>query len=235
MTDRVFDRIPRFDEASRSYGITALVGEAAPRSMTWSCDLYLDQGPDGACVGHAFAHDANARPVVRRVDSAGAFGLYHRAQVLDEWPGEAYSGTSVLAGAKAYVEAGFATGYHWAFSLAQLVLGLGHEGPAILGINWRAQMMDTNAEGFVKVAGSVVGGHAILARQVHLVWRAGTTTADKHAPDWFTHVDTDRSWIRLHQSWGGAWGQAGTARVTLRDVGELLADSGEVCFPSGRR
>ena len=233
---RTLDRAQRFDPRSRSYGVAQVVPDAkVPRSYTWACALVLDQGEEGACVGHAFAHDAVARPVVRGVRSADAFALYRRAQALDGFD-DATEGTSVLAGAQAYVEGGYATGYRWAFSLEELILGLGYAGPAILGLWWWTSMATPAADGWVTVSGEREGGHAILARQLHLAWVSGTTPAQKRADGWLEHVDLDASWVLLHNSWSGQWGLSGTCIISLRNLWfGLLKDEGEACFPTGRQ
>lgn len=53
-----------------------------------------DQGSEGACVGFG---SSRACSIMNRVRYDG-FALYHRAQQIDEWPGENYDGTSVRAG-----------------------------------------------------------------------------------------------------------------------------------------
>lgn len=53
-----------------------------------------DQGREGACVGFA---TCRMLTLLNR-ERYDAFELYRQAQRQDEWPGEAYSGTSVRAG-----------------------------------------------------------------------------------------------------------------------------------------
>lgn len=55
---------------------------------------FYDQGSEGACVGFGVARMLTHLNR-KRYD---AFDIYHRAQKIDEWAGEAYSGTSVRAG-----------------------------------------------------------------------------------------------------------------------------------------
>ncbi len=160
-------------------------------------------------MGHAWAHEAAARPVVRSVDSALAFALYREAQRLDQWEGEAYSGTSVLAGAKAMQARNLLTEYRWAFSLEDALTVVSRRGPAVLGINWHSGMFRPDADGYLRVTGEVVGGHAILLRGVNVRSRS----------------------VLLHNSWGQEWGRASTARMTWEDLGLLLAADGECCVP----
>lgn len=217
-TNRVFDRIPSFDERSRNFNVRALfaAGEG-PRSYTWSCPANLDQGPDGACVGFAWAHEAAAKPQPIGVNYATALALYRAAQKVDEWPGEAYSGTSVLAGAKTAQTYGWLVEYRWAFNLHDALTAVSRHGPAVLGINWRTSMFHPDARGMVKADGQVVGGHAILLRGVNVKARTAL----------------------LHNSWGPTWGGTrwgpGTALVSWDDLGLLLEDQGECCIPVVRR
>ena len=56
--------------------------------------------------------------------------------------------------------------YRWAFSFDDLVLGIGRNGPAVLGINWYEGMGTPDGNNFIAPTGAHVGGHAILARAV---------------------------------------------------------------------
>lgn len=55
-------RLVQFDKRSRKYAIRAAIGAKRPRSFTWSCDKWLDQGVEGACVGFSMTHELAARP-----------------------------------------------------------------------------------------------------------------------------------------------------------------------------
>ena len=116
-TDPRLDRIVQFDEESREYPIRALVPTASkPRSYTWRCDAWLDQGYEGACVGFSFSHELAARPsVVKNTSYNSGIWVYNQARMVDEWPGENYDGTSVLAGAKVLTANGYFKEYRWAF------------------------------------------------------------------------------------------------------------------------
>jgi hypothetical protein len=63
-----------------------------PDSTAWW--EFYDQGSEGACVGFSISRLATWHNR-HRYD---ARWLYHEAQVIDEWPGEDYEGTSVRAG-----------------------------------------------------------------------------------------------------------------------------------------
>lgn len=211
--DERLDRLPQFDVRSRNFPIRSLLPDKKPRSYTWACDAWLDQGSEGACVGFSWAHEAAARPVVRTSTSALAIAVYKRAQELDEWEGTEYSGTSVLAGAKAMQEQGFLGEYRWAFGLDDLVDAVGHHGPAILGINWYEAMFDANDLGMIYVQGDIAGGHAILCNG----------------------VSVSRRVFRLHNSWGRDWARSGEAYISFSDMERLLHEQGEACIPVQRK
>lgn len=213
--DRVLDRVPQFDERSRAFPVRQVVRAAAkPRGYTWSCGTYLDQGSEGACVGFAWAHELVARPsVITGFTAADARQIYLGAQRVDEWPGEGYSGTSVLAGAKVVAGLGYVSEYRWAFGLDDLILAVGYKGPAVLGLNWYEGMFDPDADGHLRPTGRLAGGHAILCRAVSV---------------------RDRRFL-LHNSWGSDWGLKGTAWVSFEDMDRLLREQGEACIPVLRR
>ncbi len=211
-------RIVHFDERSKGYPIRAVLSSTTPRSYTWPCTTWLDQGSEGACVGFSFAHELLAAPaVVRGVDKKFAKEkIYWEAQKIDPWDGGSYpgaspyyEGTSVLAGVKAVQELGYIEEYRWAFGLEDLILAVGHSGPVVLGINWYEGMFDMMPCGFVHVTGSVAGGHAILCQGVNV------------SEEYFT----------LHNSWGTSWGDGGNAKITWKEMDQLLKEDGEACVP----
>lgn len=212
--DRVLDRVVRFDERSRGYGIRAIMKKGAvPRSYTWACKLWLDQGVDGACTGFSVCHEAAARPVeVKGLNAKVAEAVYHRARELDEWEGEDYEGSSVLGAIKAGAERHWYDEYRWAFGEDDLMLAVGHHGPAVLGINWYESMFEPSAHGVLRVGGEIAGGHAILCNGFNV--KTGM--------------------YRLHNSWGKSWGIDGEAFVSRKDMARLLKEQGEACIPVKR-
>lgn len=217
MSDPRLDRRVQFDPRSRQYPIRAAIAKAAkPRSYTWSIPggLFLDQGQEGACVGFSVSHEAAARPCcVQGVTDQVARQIYKRAQQLDEWEGEDYSGTSVIAGIKAGKEKGWYEEYRWAFGLNDLIIALGYKGPAVLGINWYDGMSDTDEKGFVHVTGEIAGGHAIVAVGVNIKAKC----------------------VRLRNSWGQSWGRNGDCFISFDDLDRLLHEQGEACIPVTRK
>ncbi len=214
--DPRLDRLTQFDPRSKAYPVRAILQTSTPRSYTWPLDIVLDQGREGACVGFSVAHELRAVPLkVPAVDTAMAMRLYKRAQQIDPWPGEDYSGTSVLAGVQAAQEQGHFVEYRWSFAIDDLAVAVSRTGPAILGIDWHDSMYrPTHRDGrwWVAPDGPVVGGHAILARGYSVKLDA----------------------FALHNSWGPDWGKNGVAWITRADLGALLDRGGEACIPVRR-
>lgn len=215
-------RVVQFDEKSKNFPVTAVISNQTPRSYTWRCDIHLDQGSEGACPGFSFAHELAAypAPVKGMTDKFARESIYWEAQKNDEWPGGAYpgakpfyEGTSVLAAAKQVQKLGYITEYRWAFGLSDLILAVGRQGPAVLGVNWYDSMFDTKDCGFVHVEGEIAGGHAILCKGVNI---------------------TDKYFV-LHNSWGDSWGFGGDAKISFGDMARLLDEDGEACIPVTRK
>jgi len=211
LTERKFGRIASFDEESKRFSIRSLIpAKAKPRSYTWSCGVNLDQGSEGSCCGFSVAQEAAARPVVvSGITNEIALELYNRAKQLDEFEGEDYDGSSVLAAIKAGAEKGWYPEYRWAFSEADLALAIGHHGPAVLGINWFEGMNEPDEQGMIYVTGRCLGGHAILCNG----------------------YDFPHRLYRLHQSWGLPFGINGECFIRAEDMSRLLRQDGEACVP----
>jgi hypothetical protein len=220
-SDLRLDRIMFFDERSRNYPVRTMVAIKKPRSYTWRCNAWLDQGQEGACVGFGITHELVARPaeVGGLTDAFARREIYWEAQKIDEWPGGAYpgaqpryEGTSVLSGVKIAHKKGFFDSYYWGFSLNDLVLGVGYRGPAVLGLPWLADMFDTDAKGYIHATGEVMGGHCILCRGVNIREKC----------------------FLLRNSWGKDWGLKGDCKVSFDDMQKLLSDGGESVFFENR-
>lgn len=219
-------RLRQFDPKSRAFPIRTLVAGKPLRSYTWRVNVWLDQGREGSCVGHAFAHELCARPVITTVDDTYARRIYHEAQRIDPWPGGAYEdaqphyeGTSVLAGAKVCQTLGHFLEYRWGFSLQDVLLAIGYAGPCVLGIDWHRDMAQAEDDGRIRPVGEVLGGHAILAYKVQVPTKRRAV---------------GKVWV--HNSWGREnWGLNGRGYLTFDDLGHLLRAGGEACIPQKRR
>lgn len=210
-SDPRLDRVQQWDARSRDYPVRALLRDVRkPRTRRWPVRPKLDQGREGACVGFGWTHWWAAAPREHRTVREGtAQAVYRRAQQLDEWAGEQYEGTSVLAGAKAASELGWVKEYRWAFGLDDVLLALSHHGPVVMGTVWLDGMYEPDARGRLHVTGSEVGGHCWLARG----------------------LDTRRRLVLARNSWGADWGRGGDFLITWDDLELLLHRGGEACVP----
>lgn len=206
---RTLDWRPSHDDRSRKFPVSAILDTHIPRSYTWRCDVHMDQGREGACVGFGTAHEIAARPKVHPVTEILARAIYTEAKKIDEWPGENYDGTSVLAGMKIAQRMGFYGGYRWAFTLNDALTAISRHGPAVIGVWWHEGMVFPDKDGLIRPTGSKVGGHCILVKGVSVT----------------------KKLIRLHNSWGPFWGAGGDAYMSWDDFGALLDDDGECAIP----
>lgn len=203
-------RIAQLDIRSAEFPVRALLEPTMVlHTQLWPCPEYLNQGSEGSCVGFSMGHDVIAEPMSLPFTYDQARHVYKEAQKIDPWPGEAYEGTSVLAGIKILQQLNYVTEYRWAFGIDDVIQTLSNLGPIIFGINWYQGMFSPDAEGIIRPTGSLAGGHAILA----------------------VGYDHERQLVRFHNSWGTWWGKSGDCFMTVADLTTLLAQNGEACVP----
>lgn len=203
-----FDWRPRFDARSLGYPLRGLVGAAPPaRYKYWNAGPVLDQGTEGACVGHGVVGALVAAPhnSALRDPQAAAFGIYRMAQHYDEWTGEAYDGTSVLAGMTIAKMLGEVFEYRWCFGLDDVLVALSTIGPVVLGVNWTEGMTTPDDAGRIHATGPTIGGHCVAATGFSMISRQ----------------------VRIRQSWGAQHGRAGNVWIGFDDLAGLLANGGE--------
>lgn len=208
MVYRKLDRVYQHDPRSLAeYPIRTLRLDA-PVTKSWDVNAFLDQGSEGACVGFGFGHELNADPQPVACDGNCARSIYHRAQNVDEWDGNSYDGTSVLAGAKIVTADGFYDEYRWGETEDDMARALA-VGPVVIGVDWHNDMFEPDANGFIHPTGGVAGGHCILVKGINV----------------------ESGYYIVHNSWGEGWGDHGTAKITRTDMAFLLRNQGEVCLP----
>ena len=223
--DRRLDRLIEFDPRSRNFPIRELFRaeevEDPIRSYTWSVPVVLDQGSEGACVGFAWAQEIAARPWADpKITDTYAQAIYYWARQHDEWPGEDYNGTSVLAGAKAVSEwLDRIKEYRWAFGLDDAKRAVAYKGPGVAGSYWWTGMFQPDSSGRIRPTGIREGGHAYLVPRV---------TGPRYK------VKSVRNRVYVYNSWGrsGGWPWAW---MSDDDFEFLLHDDGEFCIPVLRR
>lgn len=216
---RLLDWQPLHDPRSRQYAAVELVEAPPAHDVRWRAGRVLDQGAEGSCVGHGAVGCIGSQPVPApraRVTHAEAVRWYERAQRLDEWPGDDYSGTSVNAGMKVGRSFGWWDSYRWAFGVDDMRQAI-QLGPLVIGVPWRSGMYDTDPSGLVDTSGSEVGGHCLLVT-------AWVTDFAGHGPGF---------WWR--NSWGLGYGIRGDGFVPEETMAGLIAEVGEVAVPVGRK
>lgn len=195
---------PRHDERNREHAVAPiLVNAEAPEDGSWRTGPVMCQPADGPCVGYAIAAAIPAQP-------ADADRIYAIAKTLDTRPGEAYGGTSVLAGAKAAKALDLIESYHWCFTPGEVVDTLRTLGPVVLGLQWTTGMKRPHL-GLMSATGPSVGGHATLAIA-------------------YTEDLIDGPAVLIQNSWGNTWGENGRAWLPVRDLARLMTADGEACL-----
>jgi hypothetical protein len=189
-----------------------LTAELTSGKAFWANPIQLDQGSEGACVGFGWTGFLNAKPVTHEFDNDTGFEVYHRAQQIDEWPGEDYSGTSVRAGAKVMVEREFIRAYAFTQDAETLAHFLLNNGPAPIGVSWYEGMDRVDSDGYIYPTGSVRGGHCIIVDGVV----------------YGVEGEVDR--FRLRNSWGSSWGLNGRCRIRVEDMQQLFSGGGSACM-----
>lgn len=209
-------RLEAPDDRDRNFPMRTLLPDAPQRTWRyWYPDgHWWDQGNTGTCVGHAWAHWIEDGPVTHAGKKAvvDPIELYLACTKIDPWPendnGDLFFGTSTRAGAKVLQDRGFISEYRWAWDIDTVVTALLTVGPVVVGTNWYSEMFQADAEDFIHVGGSVVGGHAYL----------------------LNGVNTKRGLIRLKNSWGRNWVNNGHAYISIEDMGRLISERGDACL-----
>lgn len=182
----------------------------------WRCNVTLDQGVEGSCVGNGWTTFLNAEPFPHHFDEAFAKEIYHEATRIDSFPGDwrtGQEGTDVRSGARVVRRKGFIEHYGFAADVEEAMLWLLNHGPVVIGVPWLNSMDHPEGEYAytpVDFGSGVRGGHcvALLAAR----WTGGL----------------EGSWVYFRNSWGPSWGHDGGGRFTAKDFESLLNVDGSV-------
>ena len=222
------DRIVQFDPRSLSYSVIDAVPE---NHLSWEGleviskvrikhkGNHLDQGREGACVGMGLTNAMRYEPIIGDLDKYNErFAIeqvYWEAQKNDQFQGGEYpgasprmGGTSVLEGVKQLKRLGLISGYRWAFTIEELLLGLGYFGVAVIGVPWYERMNYPEEDGRIRIGGRVVGGHCVA----------------------LIGYNKNSERVRVAQSWGMDYGILGECYLMRDDLDCLLNQQGECVF-----
>lgn len=216
MTDRKFDWRPNPDPASRLF--LAPHTESTRHSRYWRTASILDQGSEGACVGHGVVGALIAQPLRLALPhpQTTAFGMYYGSRRIDEWPGEDYEGTSVNAGMKLARELGLISGWEWCPDIERLKATVLEDGCVVVGMNWDANMGRPDEQGLVDIGGGLRGGHCLFING----YSRRRVFARYTGPV-----------FQLANSWGASWGRRGYLYLRESDVAAKFAERAEFAIP----
>ncbi|WLT32697.1 hypothetical protein [Geothrix sp. PMB-07] len=200
-----------FDDRSWNFPVRLLKG-AAIQTHTWDRPTKpFNQGELGSCTGNGAVGVACTKPYRQagvRYTEALAKKVYshatHDDTIVGAWPPKD-TGSTVLGAMKALKQLGLAKGYHWCFSLDDVLKTLSTLGPVEVGVNWYEGFDKPDAKGLVKVGGSVRGGHAFE----------------------LLGVDVEKKLVWAINSWGSDWGLEGRFAFSWKDLDRLLHEDGE--------
>lgn len=198
-----FRQLP--DERDARYPLSDLMAGAGKRpvSKKWLPGEVLDQGRTSSCVGHACWQLLASEPTMC-LSNLSPYDIYGEARKIDEFPGDADTGTSVRAGLNVLRNHGGIRAYYWAQGIDDAVEYLLKLGPLVLGIRWADSMFSPDAKGVIHPVGRGGGGHAIFA----------------YAADW------KGKFVTLRNSWNATWGKRGDCKISFTDLDKLLREGG---------
>lgn len=210
------------DPRSRAYAISA---DLLPGSYTSAVHTVqvpvLDQGGRRSCTGNAAEACCGSDPFYGAIpdavaarptgdadaDERQAVALYSVATRLDSIRGvypPTDTGSTGVAVAKAAQKVGLIAGYQHAFSLDAALKAIAVS-PLIVGVGWYEGFDTPDANGRVKISGSVRGGHEFL----------------------LYGVDATEQLVLARNSWGASWGASGCFSFSFDDFGRLLDEDGD--------
>jgi hypothetical protein len=208
-------RLPALDPRDRGFLMSSPLRRETGRSFRYyMTDPAMDQDTKPWCVEYAWQQFLRSAPVKNpKWKTPG--DLYRECQLVDEWPGENYEGTSVRAGAKILQAEGYLRTYTWAFNAFAAACHVLNVGPVVFGTNWYEGMDKPDPKsGFIRAAGPLRGGHAYLIKGVNFL---------KLCPD------GSHGAFRVINSWGRSFGDKGMAWLSFIDADRLIKEWGEAC------
>ena len=218
-------RLAKADERDRLIWQSPLRIPGSLRTSTYwyMGGAWLDQGSHPHCVGYSWTHWLEDGPVAQPNipgDPDYADALYKECQLVDEWPGEDYDGTSVRAGAKVLKSRGLIDAYYFAFDIESVKLNLLERSPVVVGTTWYNSMFepkkydDRTYVCEVDQNSGKAGGHAYVLNGIDLE----------------KEIDGSTGYMRLKNSWGRNWAFQGRCFISIDDVEKLLEEEGEMCI-----
>lgn len=202
------------------------------RKRPWNTAPIMDQENRPHCVAYAWLQFLLSAPIMQppggmnvERQAGRIVGVNHAEarqwtsegyrwmQDNDYWPGNAYDGTSVRAGADYLRKQGHITEYRWTWTVDVAIAWLRSKkgGTLVGGFDWWQGFNRPDAQGYVDATGQWLGGHAFLVY-------------------WFS---TELDAFFCHNQWGSRWGigaDGGTFLIRRPLMRYLLEGlNGELC------
>lgn len=206
--DVKFGRVEAPD--ARDYPMGQVLQDALPRVLPeyryWLNGPILDQGQTNSCVGYCCAQWAQTSPIRTRLPSDYGLVIYRRALQIDEFHGEADTGTSVRAGVKVLEEQNRVERYVWAYSAEEVKQWILAFGPVVIGTQFTTGMRDISGPGwYMNPTGNMLGGHCYE----------------------INGYSKSRNAFRTPNSWSIRWGDRGRGWLRYGDLDMLLRARGD--------
>lgn len=205
-----------WDAKNELYPVAAVLDpSAALVSRAWRLKSRINQGSTPKCVGASLGQELAAEPVEVVITQPGTMdNIYRLAQELDEWPGNAYEGTSLLAGLKALKQFGYIGEYRWASNAQDVAASLSQLGPVTMAGPWLTGMFTPDREGRLQITGTAGNiGHCYL----------------------WGEIDAARGIAYLEQTWGPNWSVLGwRAWAPLEDLDKLFRMGSQAAIITSR-
>jgi hypothetical protein len=193
----------------------------------------LDQGQDGACTGFALAAVIHrllatnqALTMAEQRRRVSAWMLYAMARRHDEWPGEAYEGSSLRGALRGFFNTGACQAALWpSAKTTTMTIDIANDARGTaLGAYYRLRpsLPDYHAAlsetGVVYVSAAIHDGWA-NPKDGHIVADTGNGL---HA---FALVGYDQSGFWVQNSWGKSWAKGGLAHWSYADWARNIQDA----------
>jgi hypothetical protein len=201
------------DPRDKAFPLKAAQPQRNVSARTWYVRGVLDQGSTSQCVAYSGSKYLTCHPICNKPPMTEA-EFYHQCQLVDEWPGTDYDGTSVRALFKVLKRLGLVSEYRWTWNVDTMVNHVLSTGPMVCGTEWFMGMFDSDRNDFLIPDGEPAGGHA---------WLIIGADINKKC------YDGSRGAFRMLNSWGASWSSNGRAYVSFKDMQKLLDLDGEAC------
>jgi hypothetical protein len=190
----------------------------------------LDQGTEGACTGFGLATVANyllrRRKVTPDTDCVSPRMFYNIAKRYDEWPGEAYSGSSARGAMKGWHKHGVCSDTLWKYEKDVTLSVLTNTRVADaarrpLGAYYRVNHQDVVAMhtalaevGVLYATATVHEGWSTITSKGLIKWNGKQRVLGGHA---FAIVAYDARGFWIQNSWDTDWGRGGFGLISYDD------------------